>query len=111
MLARCPVCPLRVFYAYRKVADPGDAVIDKQCFSNVDTREPAIATPPLSFFEDNIGSYSHMNQIFRVGRHQGALRVVSPCLHYYESHTSILFHSFLRQDFRMEICLDRYLGG
>jgi hypothetical protein len=34
---------------YKKVADSGDVVIEKQGFSIVDTHGPAIAMPPTPF--------------------------------------------------------------
>ena len=34
---------------YKKVADSGDVVIEKQGFSIVDIHEPALATPLSSF--------------------------------------------------------------
>jgi hypothetical protein len=43
--ARCPVCPLRVYWVYNEVADSGDVVTEKQDFSILDTHEPMTAMP------------------------------------------------------------------
>ncbi len=42
-------CLLRVFPVYKKVADSGNLVIQRQGFSIVDTHEPAIAMPLFPF--------------------------------------------------------------
>ena len=52
-------------------ADSGDAVIQEQGFSIVDTHEPAIAMPVSPFCLHMIDSYPHGNEISLVGRHQG----------------------------------------
>jgi hypothetical protein len=39
-----------VFWLYKKVADSGGMVMQKQGFSIFDTHEPAIATPLSPFF-------------------------------------------------------------
>ena len=109
MLARCPICFLRVFGMYKKVADSGDVVIEKQGFSIVDTHGSAIAISLPTFCLHAIDSDPHRNQTFLVGRHQEVRRFVSPHLHHialvsnhcgmshnnHERHTSTLFCSFL----------------
>ncbi len=40
---------LRVFWVYKLVADSGDVVIQRQCFSVVDIHEPAISMPLSPF--------------------------------------------------------------
>ena len=77
MLARRPVCLLRVFWVYNKFADSDDVVIGKQDFSIVDTHEPTIAMTlsPVCFYVVN--PYSYKIQIFLSGRHQGVRPSVS----------------------------------
>ncbi len=78
---------MQVFGVYKKVADTGNVVIQRQAFSILNTNEPAIAMPlssPCLHFE----TYPYKNQIFLVGRHQGARRFVSPCLHHIKSVSS-----------------------
>ena len=112
-MARRPVCPLRVFWAYKIVADSGDVVIQEQGLSIFDTHEPAIAIPLLSFCllaMHLANDAPHRNQIFPVGCHQGVTvrRFVSPGLvvHHImsvshrgvsskERHTLTSFNSFL----------------
>jgi hypothetical protein len=128
------VCPLQVFWVYKKVEDSGNVVIEKQGFSIVDIREPALAMPLLPFSLHEMEP-SHRNQIFLVGHHQEVRRFDSPGLHHitpvsnhcemshndHERHTSILFSSFLpnpqaaailipchQQALRMTIYWDRY---
>ena len=118
-----------MFRVYNKVADSGDVVIEKRGFSIVDTHEPAIARPPLSFCLHTIDSHPHRNQIFLVGRHLEVRQFVSPGLHHImsvsnrsgmsrnERHTLTSFGSFPpslatilshQQAFRMVIYWDRY---
>ena len=88
MLARYPGPSLQVFRSYKKVADSGDVVIQKQGFSTVDTRVPAIATTLFLFSQiglrspprGNLDTQPHRNQIFLRGRRQGALRFLLPGL-------------------------------
>ncbi len=56
MLARYPGPSLQVFRSYKKVADSGDVVIQKQGFSTVDTRVPAIATTLFLFSQIGLRS-------------------------------------------------------
>jgi hypothetical protein len=74
-----------VFRVYNKVADSSDVVTQEQGFSIVDTHEPAIAIPLLSFCLHTMDSYPHRSQIFLVGRHQEVRRFVSPGLHHVTS--------------------------
>jgi hypothetical protein len=75
------VCHLWVFWVYKGVADSGDAVIQEQGFSIIDTREPAIAMPvPVCFHPMDL--HPHRNQIFLVGRHQEVRQFTSPGLHH-----------------------------
>ncbi len=57
MLAR-HLGSLRMFRPYKKVAGSSDVVIQKQGFSTVDTRVPAIATTLLIFSHMSIRSPS-----------------------------------------------------
>jgi len=68
-VARCPVCPLWVYWVHEKdkVADSSDVVIQRRGFSIVDTHGPAIAIPLFLHVRCE-------NQIFLVGRHQGVRR-------------------------------------
>ncbi len=88
MLARRPVCLLRVFCVYKLIADSGDVEIEKPGFSIVDTREPAIAMPLSRFCVQVMDSPPYKNQIFLAGRHQGVRRFVSPGLHHIKSVSS-----------------------
>jgi hypothetical protein len=124
-LARCPVCPLSVFWVYNKVAISGDVVIEKPRFSIVDTHEPVIAMPLSPFCLHIMDSYPHKNQIFLVGRHQEVRRFVSPGLHHIKSvsshcgmsrnerHTTTSSATIFRCQpaFKAAIYWDRYLGG
>jgi hypothetical protein len=75
MVARRPVCPLRVLRVYNKVADLGDVDHLGQGISIVDIHEPAIAMPLRPFlyivnwYIVNGDPYSRF-QIFLVGRDQ-----------------------------------------
>ncbi len=87
MLARHPGSSLQVFRLYKKDADSSDVVIQKQGFSTVDTRVPAVATTLFlssqmgrSPFQENLDTKPHRNQIFPGGRRQGALRLLLPGL-------------------------------
>ena len=88
MLARYPGPSLQMFRSYKEVADPGDVVIQKQGFSTVDIRVPAIAKTLLlvsyidlrSPDQGNLGTQLHRNQILLGGRRQGALRLLLPGL-------------------------------
>ncbi len=59
--------------------------MQKQCFSIVDTHEPAIAMPLSPFWVQVMESYPRKNKIFLVGRHQGVRRFVSPRLYHIKS--------------------------
>src|SRR6266403_6365864 len=81
-LARRPTCPSQVFLVSKRVADLGNEAMQKQCFSIVGTREQAFAmrvsqSVSLPLFPD---VHPYKNQIFLVGRRQGACRLVSPGL-------------------------------
>ncbi len=87
MLARHPGSSLQVFRLYKKDADSSDVVIQKQGFSTVDTRVPAVATTLFlssqmgrSPSQGNLDTKPHRNQIFPGGRRQGALRLLLPGL-------------------------------
>jgi len=73
---------------YKKVADSGRVVIQRQGFSIVDTHEPAIAMPLSPTFLHMMESYSYKNEIYLEGRHQGVRRFVSPGLHHIKSVSS-----------------------
>jgi hypothetical protein len=108
-----------VFVVYNKVGDSGDVVIEKQGFSIVDTHEPAFAKP-LSPMDP----HRHRNQIFPVGRHQEVRRFGSPGLHHttpvsshcemsrnnHETHTRILFRSFLPSPATTTLCYQQASG-
>jgi hypothetical protein len=112
-----------VFRVCKKVADSGDAVIQKQGLSTIGIRVPAFAMPLSPVCLYMMDSSSHRNQIFPVGRHQEVRRFVSPGLRHItsvsyghcgvlhnERHTSTSFGSFLchRQAFRVAIYWDPY---
>src|SRR6266436_4798802 len=84
-LARRPVCPLRVFWVYKLVADSGNVEIQRQRVSIVDTHEPVTAMPLSPSCLHMIDPHPCKNQIFLVGRHQGVRRFVSPGLHHIKS--------------------------
>ena len=75
------MCPWRVFWVYKTVADSGEVVIEGQGFSIFDTREPAIAISLPQFCVHTIDS-PHRNQIFPVGCRQKVRRFVSAGLHH-----------------------------
>jgi hypothetical protein len=84
------VCPLRVFWVYKKVADSGDVVIQEQGFSIVDIHEPAIAMPLSSFsLYDRYSGFVQKFKYFLAGRHQEVRRSVSPGLHHIKSVKSL----------------------
>jgi hypothetical protein len=84
-VARCAVCPLRVFRVCNKVADSGDVAIQEQDFSIFDTREPAIAMPQSPIFSNQEDAWPHKNRIYLVGRHQEVCRFAPPGLHHITS--------------------------
>jgi hypothetical protein len=72
---------------YRKAADPGDVVIQKQHFAIADTRGRVTATP-VSVLPNSDAVHEDKNEILGVGRHQGGRRLISPGLHRIESVSS-----------------------
>ena len=82
MLARRPVCLLRVFGVYNKVAVSGDVAIEKQDLSTVDTHGPATAMHVHAILQKESDIRSYRNRIFPVGRHQEVCQFVSPGLHH-----------------------------
>jgi hypothetical protein len=74
-----------VSWVCNKVADSGDAVIEKQGFSIFDRHGSAVAMPLRSFFLRMTDTSSCRNQILVVGRHQEVRRFVSSGLHHITS--------------------------
>ena len=72
---------------YRKAADPGDVVIQKQHFAIVDTRGRVTATPE-SVLPNSDLVHQDKNEIFGAGHHPGGRRLVSPGLHRIKSVSS-----------------------
>ena len=73
--------PLQVFRVCKKVADSGVVTIQEQHSFIFDTREPAIAMLQSSVCQNQENEWPHINQIFRVGRHQEVRRFPPPGLH------------------------------
>ena len=77
-MARHPACPSWVFWPYKIVADPGDMVIQKRCFTIVDKHAPVNATHESVL-------HPHRNQILAIEPRQGECQLMLPGLYRAES--------------------------